>query len=154
MKQKTFNPPRSLTRAFPQVRRVINATKPVVVEVRPRDCAEGKKFQTSECALAKATKRQFKADGVAIRMTDSFIVKGDTAIRFLTPETVKREIVSFDRHKDFAAGSYRLCATPPIWGRRNRSPNASTSGGRKPINKVVHHTARVRTVNSEENKRA
>lgn len=153
MKQKTFLPPRSITRSFPQVKRVLHAKKPVLVEVRPSDCREGKKLNTDECALAKATKRQFKADGVAIRLSDSFIIKGSTAIRFKTPETVKREIVSFDRHHDFAAGSYRLSSAPPDWAKSRG--NGSHLGGRSKTTKrtqIVHRTVRVRTTNSEASK--
>lgn len=156
IKQKQFKPPRSLTRAFPQVKKVIHATQPVLVDVLPRDCTEGKKLQTDECALARAAKRQFKADGVAIRLSDSFIVNGDTAIRFATPDTVKRELVSFDRHKDFAAGMYRLSPARPEWARA-RANLPCHGGGHSPAgrntNKAVHHrTVRVRTVNSEEAK--
>ena len=151
-KVKTFKPPRSITRLFPQVKKVVHARQPVLVDVRQQDCDEGKKLQTSECALAKATKRQFKADGVAIRLSDSFIIKGNTAIRFKTPETVKREIVSFDRHKDFAPGSYRLSATPPDWDKPGKR-HSEGSGGDKDTrrkHKHFHHTVRVRTVDSKE----
>lgn len=150
-KKKDFRtPPRSLTRDFPQVERVIFADKSVKVDVHPRDCKEGKKFQTSECALAKAAKRQFHADGVAIRLTDSFIIKGKTAIRFKTPESVKRELVSFDRHQDFAAGTYQLSRIPQDWRLPKVKREDITSGSRKEQPNKTHRTVRVRTVNSGE----
>jgi hypothetical protein len=145
-----FKPPQSLTRLFPQVQRVVHAKKPVNVEVRPRDCAEGKKLMTNECALAKAAKRQFQADGVAIRLSDSYIVKGKTAIRFSTPETVKREIVSFDRHQDFASGIYRLSPAKPSWATPGKFAGKKRGKQGKHRPKIIHRTARVRTVYSEE----
>jgi hypothetical protein len=149
-KQRTFKPPQSITAVFPQVKQVIHARKAVNVTVSSEDCEVGKKASTSECALAKATKRQFHADGVAIRLTDSFIIKGSTAIRFKTPETVKREIVSFDRHKDFASGTYRLSAAPPDWAKPSRRQGSNKPAKVKSgkTNKIVHRTARVRTTNS------
>lgn len=149
-KPKTYKPPRSITRAFPQVTQVIHATKPVLVDVRARDCEEGKSYQTDECALAKAAKRQFKADGVAIRLSDSFVIKGKTAIRFSTPDTVKRELVSFDRHKDFAPGSYRLSPARPNWANPRKKKSDGGGGHTRNTNKVVHRTVRVRTTNSKE----
>lgn len=152
MKTQNFKPPRSITRIFPQVTRVIHAKKHVIVEVSSKDCKEGKGFQTNECALAKAAKRQFKADGVAIRLSDSFVIKGKTAIRFMTPETVKRELVSFDRHHDFAPGIYRLSPAPPQWSKSKiRGVGHSHKGGHnRKTNTKVHRTVRVRTTNSEQ----
>jgi hypothetical protein len=150
MKDKQFKPPRSLTRLFPQVKQVLLAKKPVLVEVHPKDCKDGKKLQTSECALAKATKRQFKADGVAIRMGDSFVIKGGTAIRFLTPQTVRRELVSFDRHHDFASGTYRLAAPPPSWSKPQSPKKSNGSGSRRSTTKAIHHTVRVRNTSDKE----
>ncbi len=151
---KTFKPPRSLTRAFPQVKKVIHATEPVSVRVGKADCKEGRRLLTDDCALARAAKRQMKADGVAIRLSDSFVVKGDTAIRFKTPETVKRELVSFDRHQDFASGTYRLAAAPPNWSKpgRKHSPGGGKVDNRDKHRVVYgnHRTVRVRTTNSEE----
>lgn len=151
MKTKTFKPPRSLTRIFPQVKQVVHAKTAVKVEVSPKDCTEGKSYQTSECALAKAARRQFKADGVAIRLTDSFVVQGDTATRFKTPESVKRELVSFDRHKDFASGTYYLSPAPPIWANPNKKPSSGhNKGDRRSTPRIVHRTIRVRTTNSQQ----
>ncbi len=154
-KTKTYKVPRSIARAFPQVKHVVLARRPVMVEVSAKDCADGKKLQTEECALAVATKRQFHADGVAIRLSDSYVIKGNKAIRFATPVSVAREIVSFDRHQDFAPGRYRLSAARPAWahpGKHHQGGDNKNHGSSDRTQKVHksskpnHRTVRVRTV--------
>ncbi len=151
---KTYKPPRSLTRAFPQVKHVVLADKAVTVTVTRPDCKVGKRHKTAECAMAIAAKRQFKADGVAIRLSDSFVIKGDTAIRFKTPETVKRELVSFDRHQDFDPGEYGLQAAPPNWAKPKKRHSEGRGGevDTRPKHRAIHQTVRVRTTDSEERK--
>lgn len=100
--------PRSVVRLFPNVTQAFDADKAIEVSVKPRDCKESTKLDPMECALAKAAKRELKADGAIIGMSTSYIIKGNTAVRFQTTESVQREIVSFDRHGDFEPGEYRL----------------------------------------------
>ena len=85
-----------------------DADKPVEISVSRKDCKDAKKLNPSECALARAARRELHADGVIIGMQSSYIIKDRIAMRFATPESVRREIVSFDRHQDFAPGDYYL----------------------------------------------
>jgi len=101
-----------LRQHFPKVKEVVDAVKGVQVAVLPRDNIEGRKNQPSECAMAKAMRRDFKADGVIIGLSTSYIIKGERAIRYETPESVSREITSFDRHHDFAQASTRYRLSP------------------------------------------
>jgi hypothetical protein len=140
--------PRSVTDLFPQVTKLVKSRKPVSISVNEKDCATGMKMQATECAMAKAIKRQFQADGVIIRLSTSYVIKGDKAIAFRTPDTVAREIVSFDRNHDFAAGQYHLgpvnIKRPKSYGETRRHPS-----GPKKHPTVVHRTARVRRMEKE-----
>ncbi len=132
-----------LRRHFPGVEEVVDATKAVKVIVGKRDNRRGKKGQPTECAMARAMKREFNADGVIIGLSRSYIVKGKKAIRFQTTDTVAREIVSFDRHQDFAPGIYSLSPISPS----TSHPSGKNSGAGTHPNRIVHkHTARVRTL--------
>jgi hypothetical protein len=112
-KQKKFPLPRSLRRMYPNVKFAVDADKTVEVSVDPKDCKDAVKLDPTNCALARAAKRETHADGVIIGLSSSYIIKGDHAIRFATPERVQREIVSFDRHHDFAPGNYTLVPKAP-----------------------------------------
>jgi hypothetical protein len=139
--------PRSVRKLFPKVTAAYDAKAAIDVSVEDKDCKSGKKLDPSECALARAAKREFSADGVIIGMSTSYIIKGKEAIRFQTPESVSREIVSFDRSGDFAIGNYHLPPKSPtarFGGEKNKRANHGTNKGAK---RRVHHTsARVRVL--------
>jgi len=130
---------------FPNVETVVDATKAVEVSVNRRDCKDAKKLNPSECALARAAKRELHADGVIIGMGTSYVIRGKQAIRFDTPESVRREIVSFDRHQDFAPGDYYLTPKSPT-GRIGASGSRSKKGGNHSSRRKMHHSARVRVL--------
>lgn len=144
-KKKTVRGPRFLRRQFPQVREVFDSRKAVEIEVQAHDAVIGKEKQPTECALARAAKRQYQADGAIIGMNYSYIIKGARAVRFHTPVTVQREITSFDRHRDFAPGRYKLSpvSRSQSLGVERREPH---SGGRTEHRVVHKQTARVREV--------
>jgi hypothetical protein len=155
--------PRSIRKAFPQVQYVVDADKPMIVRVRKTDCDHAVPLDPSECALAKAAKREFHADAAVIGLSTSYVIKGNTAIRFESGERVAREIVSFDRHSDFAPGTYQLSPKSPTqkfaaqaeYARKYyRNRNKDKRENHEPVRKV-HHTAKVRDlttgVRGEEN---
>lgn len=94
---------------FPKVRRIVDSTRTLEVTVTPADVAAGNPLDPEGCALVKACVRQKIADAAIIGISYSYLIKGDTAVRYHTSTAVSREITSFDRHKDFAAGmNYKL----------------------------------------------
>lgn len=131
---------------FPQVKKVIDADKPIVVQVTLEDTRNADVKSHRTCALAIACKRTLKSDGVIIGLTTSYIIKGKIAHRFHNADTVSREITSFDRKAGFDTGYYHL--TPPAPGSRfgvkkGSSPKPAGKGtGAKGFR---HYTQGVRT---------
>lgn len=145
-KKQTKQPaPRSIRRIFPQVKYVKDATKAVEVHVKKTDCNSATKLDPMECALAKAAKREYHADAAVIGISSSYIIQGDTAIRYDTGNRISREIVSFDRHGDFAPGVYTLTPKSPTsrLGFKNYS-GAKKPGSNNQAKRKVHRTAKVR----------
>lgn len=141
--------PRSLKNMFPNVKHAFDADKAIEVSVEQKDCKDGKKLDPENCALARAAKRELHADGVIIGLSSSYVIKGDTAIRFHTPQSVSREIISFDRHGDFAPGDYYLLPKPKssrfgVPSRQYKSPRNADKVGTRPSKRKVHTSARVR----------
>ncbi len=123
-------PPRSIVRLFPHVNKMQEAKRPVAIEVTATDVSRGKLKKHRECAMANAVCREWGADHAVIGMTYSYVIKGNTAVKFKTPDTVVREIVSFDRNKTFAPGGYHLGPVSPgltqgAQAERNRNKKAS-----------------------------
>lgn len=135
--------PNSIRKLFPKVEFAYEAEKPVEVSVDAKDCKTAEPLNPAECALARAAKRELKADGVIIGLSSSYLIKGNIAIRFATPSSVQREIVSFDRHSDFAPGDYYL--TPKSPSQRLGSRKGTKSGSRVSKRKF-HKVARVRVL--------
>lgn len=136
--------PRSIRQTFPQVKFVKDAHTAISVNVRKSDCTNATPLDPSECALAKAAKREYRADAAVIGLGTSYIIKGDTAIRYRSGQHVAREIVSFDRHSDFAPGEYHLTPHSPSvrlgtkqGGKKQKEANHSPK-------RKVHHSAKVR----------
>jgi hypothetical protein len=93
---------------FPKVTKVNDAHENAIVEVTGKDTSHSKVKDHSACAMAIACKRTFKADGVIISVNTAYLIKGDTATRFILPESIAREVVSFDRNAGFDEGVYQL----------------------------------------------
>lgn len=144
-KKNKVKVPRSLRRLFPEVEECSDSEQRVEVSVKQQDCNDGKQKRATECAMAKAAKRQFKVDGVVIGLSRSYIIKGKKAVRFKTPESVAREITSFDRHHDFAPGEYHLAPVSPT-SRMGKPAGTKHSGSRNANRKVHRATARVRVL--------
>ena len=98
---------------FPEVEEVVDASRNEVIEVTDRDQKVAKKKSHKTCAMAVACKRKFNLDGVVISLNRAYLIKGKKARRFVLPESVSREVVSFDRDGGFEAGSYELTKVPP-----------------------------------------
>lgn len=129
---------------FPQVEVVKDATEPLHVEVTQHDASVSKRKKHSECAMAVACKRSKNLDGVIVSASMAYLVKGKTAVRYSLPQSVAREVISFDRGGGFAPGSYAL-----------RKPNHELSKGthhqvgpnmRRKHHIKHHFTSGIRTV--------
>lgn len=134
-----------IRRYFPKVVSVSDATVKVRISVTEVDEQKAKAGEFAQCALAMAAKRELKADGALIGLAFSYLIKGTHATRYRTPEAVQREMVSFDRHKDFDLGVYSLEPAAPRnrLGVAHRKPIERANGTRKPT-PPVHITSRVR----------
>lgn len=95
----------------PNVRRVVDAKEPLRIRVTEDDCKKARRKAPDACAMAKACERKY--DGAIISLATAYIIKGDKATRYHVPQSIARELISFDRHRQFAPGDYRLKAPTP-----------------------------------------
>ncbi len=127
---------------FPNVKFVTDAKTNAFIEVTDADVKKSKLKNHKECAMAVACKRKFKLDGVIISKSVAYLVKGNKARRFDVPESVSREVVSFDRGSGFSLGSYALRAVSPAnrMGRPKREKFESNKSHKgDPIEKRFQH---------------
>lgn len=153
---KTKNGKSALKRVqkyFPQVERVRDSKRAIVVRVKPEDSVKGKKKDPGACALARACVREHIADAAIIGLGTSYLIKGKVATRYITSNAVGREITSFDRNQNFAPGvDYRLgsvCKTRTLGFKKTCKEGPDVNA--KPrndlvIRRTIHRTANVRTL--------
>ncbi len=129
---------------FPKVAKVKDAKESISVEVTKQDQNAAKRLKHSECAMAVACRRSLKLDGVIIAMGTTYTIKDNVATRYLTTESVKREITSFDRSGLFAPGSYMLHKPHPSkeLGNDHRPDKSNKRSGKR--NAPMHFTQDVR----------
>lgn len=131
---------------FPDVTNVVDAEEGIDIEVTKATTKLATVRNHKNCALAVQCKKTFNLDGAIVSRTRAFLVKGKTAVRYRLPESVTREIVSFDRNGGFEPGVYGL--RPPDEGNRlgarpenRRRPNT----GKGPKRGKPHVTTNIRT---------
>lgn len=90
----------------PQVNKVVDAKKDLRIQVTAEDCKRGKVKGPSSCAMARAAMREY--DGAIVSLATAYMIRGDVATRYMVPQSVSREIVSFDRAHKFEPGEYAL----------------------------------------------
>lgn len=141
---------------FPLAKTVSDATESKLLHVQTRDRKKAVPKDPFNCAMAQACKREWKATEAWIGKTRAYVLHGTHLLRFAVPASVYREQTSFDRHADFAGGTYRLSRVAPtqlsshsLGGRRGAkdAPTPRRKKKTKPKNHLpMHYTARVRGV--------
>lgn len=144
-KKNQIKLPRSVKRLFPNVTFAYDSNQAIEISVNNKDCSDAKRKDSANCALARAAKRELKADGAIIGLSSSYIIRGAKAIRFATPEAVQREIVSFDRNQNFEPGEYRLVPKSPT-NRLGQIRNRKVGGKNKNATRKIHHSVNVRVL--------
>lgn len=129
---------------FPNVEEVVDAKESIVINVKELDSRRSSKKDPANCALVHACKRMKIADAAIIGISFSYLIKGTKATRYKTSQSVGREITTFDRHGEFAAGeNYRLSRIAPRERLGAGRGGWGGKGGGKPPRKV-HRTAFIR----------
>ena len=133
-----MKPPRSITALYPNVTKCSDAKAPVKVTITPKDAQRADPKNFEQCAMALAACREWSADHALIGLSYSYVIKGNHAVRFKTPESVRREITSFDRGSGFAPGNYHLAAIPKSQRRKPSGPRNPARKHHGPKRKIFH----------------
>ncbi len=142
-----MKPPRSVVALFPNVTSCTDARTPVGISVSKSDVKSSTSGAPQDCAMAKAICREWKADSALVGLSYSYVIKGNKAVRFMTPQSVAREIVSFDRQHDFAPGNYHLAAIPKSQRRKKPGGPRKPRASHQPKRRVFHgETLNVRSM--------
>ncbi len=140
----------NIRKKFPQVERVRDSRRTIVIRVKPIDSTSGHKKDPESCALVRACIRENIADAAIIGIGNSWLIKGKVATRYKTSTGVGREITSFDRHQDFAVGNdYKLSKIAPASRMGKYKGEKGPKLTKRDDSKTVvhqHHTANIRVI--------
>lgn len=88
---------------------VINGQRPFNLTITVRDIKKGKSKVPGGCAAAVALVRENKDITQARVHVGRIFIEGPTAwVRYMTPRTLRDEIVAFDRGGSFAPGTHKV----------------------------------------------
>jgi hypothetical protein len=124
-------------------KKVIDANKPLHISVSKQDASAGKTKDPGKCAAARAIIRTIAdAKSARVHLGRTYVEYPDRWVRYMTPNSLKLELVSFDRgaRAEYAAGAYTLRAPAPTARLGARPKPASKSGKRRrPHIARIHH---------------
>ena len=88
---------------------VRNALHPIILHITPGD-TKGKRKNPRHCVAAKCIRRMPQVKNVRVHLSRTFILftKNEYWLRYITPASLKAEIIAFDRGGKFILGSYVL----------------------------------------------
>lgn len=117
-------------------KKVVDAKKHLDVEVTPEDCSNGKSKSPAACAAAQAIMREHSdVIGARVHRGVTYVEYEDKWERYITPTTLKIELVMYDRAKIFEPGVHTLGAaartSQSLKAQRQRAPSKqdNRSGG-------------------------
>lgn len=111
---------------------IINAKKGAKLIITKHDIATADIKQPNNCAVAKACHRVLHAKEVRVHLSRIYVRANEgNWVRYLTPKSLRTEIVSFDRGGTFEPGAYELTAPPPWMKTRKRQGGPDKPGYKK-----------------------
>lgn len=95
-------------------KKVVDATSPLRIKVTPRDAKLGANKDPGACAAARAAKREVpNCISARVHLGRVYIEEKNRWIRYKTPDSLRSEIIAFDRGGEFDPGEYELLPPSP-----------------------------------------
>jgi hypothetical protein len=95
-------------------KKVVDAKRPAKIVITERDAKVGDNKNPSSCAAALAAKRDIpECLSARVHIGRVYIEQKDKWVRFMTPDSLRSEIIAFDRGGSFQPGEYELKAPAP-----------------------------------------
>lgn len=125
---------------------IINAKKGAKLTITKHDVSSADIKQPNNCAVARACHRVLHAKEVRVHLGRIYVRANEgNWVRYMTPKSLRTEIISFDRGGIFEPGNYTLSAPSPIKQKgKHQGSNKPRNGKGKKIDKARHIVKNVR----------
>lgn len=120
---------------------IVDAKRPIDIDVIPTDVRKGNKGSATTCAYAVAIKRQTHCVEARVFRTVTYVTYKTRIVRYKTPEAAARELIAFDRGGSFQADVYRFRPFPKSLRLVSNGGSRKPTGPKKSKSrkKRVHH---------------
>jgi hypothetical protein len=127
----------------------VEASKPLVIEILPSDIKISTRKNPAKCAFSTACRRSSKGVIAAYFFrTTAWLQYKSRLVRYVLPQSVQKEIVSFDRNKTMDPGIYQLSPASPANRlaavRKRAQPGRKSSKNAVRTKVVRHYTTSIR----------
>lgn len=117
---------------------VVDAKHPITIHITSGDVKRGGVKNPTSCAAARACIRDLKLAAARVHLGRIYLLKDRTWVRYMTPASLRTEIVAFDRGGNFEAGDYEL--KPPAPSTRLGFYKPTGPKKRKVRRRITRHT--------------
>lgn len=93
--------------------KVVDADKPLMLEVKRGDIDKATPKSSKVCAFARACERSMPVEAAFFFKSVAWLEYKDKIVRYSLPPSMQKEIVAFDRNRTMEPGVYRLAAIGP-----------------------------------------
>lgn len=93
---------------------VVDTDQKLPLQITKRDCSIGSLKEPSSCAAARAICRQPGIKEARVHISRVYVQIGKRWIRYMTPDSLRSEIIAFDRGGKFQPGEYTLLPIQPV----------------------------------------
>ena len=119
---------------------VIDAKKPLKLEITRADCNLATRKNPGCCAVAKACGRELKIRGVRVHLSRLYLLSGKAWTRYLVHSSLRSEIIAFDRGGKFQPGVYTFQAPNPNKRLGSGGGKTKNPGTGKPRAPRIYHS--------------
>lgn len=109
---------------------VVDAPKKLKIIITDKDVAKGNTKDPGSCAAAQACMRQTNCTEARVHLGRTYLKMAGKWVRYHTPESLRGEIISFDRGAMFQPGEYTLSPMQPA-KRTGKSQGTATNKNKK-----------------------
>lgn len=128
--------------------KVVDAKKPLTLHITTGDVKKGGTKNPSSCAAAQACMKLPGVSQARVHIATTYIKVHDKWLRFRTPNSLRSEIIAFDKGGKFEPGEYTL-APMPVAARLGGGATGSKTSKTKPYGtkkkkRAYHHVKGIR----------
>lgn len=116
---------------------VVDAKTPIYLTISAADIRKGHGGDPDSCAAAVACVRQLDCRAAKVHMGRIYVLNGKKWYRYVTPGSVRSEVIAFDRRSSFKPGVYKLNPVVPSKvasrGKRNGTKTNQSRAKNSPV---------------------